>query len=98
MCPYTPTLPKGEKQMNYWWVNQNQTYKHEVFGGYMWSPKTTKNGRRNEFYDNMTKTSIGDSVFSFKDTFIKAVGIVVGNAITAPKATEFNSVDNPWLE
>ena len=23
----------------YWWVNQNKTYKEEVSGGYMWSPK-----------------------------------------------------------
>src|SRR5947208_258708 len=25
--------------MRYWWVNQNQTYRHEVQGGYLWSPK-----------------------------------------------------------
>jgi hypothetical protein len=24
--------------MRYWWVNQNQTYRHEVQGGYLWSP------------------------------------------------------------
>lgn len=25
--------------MRYWWVNQNKTYRHEVEGGYLWSPK-----------------------------------------------------------
>jgi drug/metabolite transporter (DMT)-like permease len=25
--------------MRYWWVNQNQTYRHEVEGGCLWSPK-----------------------------------------------------------
>jgi putative restriction endonuclease len=25
--------------MRYWWVNQNQTYRHEFQGGYLWSPK-----------------------------------------------------------
>jgi hypothetical protein len=25
--------------MRYWWVNQNQTFRHEVDGGYLWSPK-----------------------------------------------------------
>lgn len=54
--------------MNYWWVNQNQTYAHEVAGGYLWSPKTNADGRRNQFYDNMTRTAPGDVVFSFCDT------------------------------
>src|SRR6266436_5935122 len=25
--------------MNFWWVNQNQTYRQEREGEYMWSPK-----------------------------------------------------------
>src|SRR2546421_4514512 len=28
--------------MRYWWVNHNQTYRHEVQGGYLWSPKRTR--------------------------------------------------------
>jgi hypothetical protein len=30
--------------MRYWWANQNQTYGHEVPGGYLWSPKRKSNG------------------------------------------------------
>ena len=82
--------------MEYWWVNQNQTYQFEVPGRYMWSPKANTNGARNQFYDNMTATRPGDVVFSFKDTYIKAVGIVVGRVETATKPTEFNSVENQW--
>ena len=82
--------------MEYWWVNQNQTYQFEVPGGYMWSPKANTNGARNQFYDNMTETRPGDVVFSFKDTYVKAVGIVVGRAETVTKPTEFNSVENQW--
>jgi hypothetical protein len=22
--------------MRYWWVNQNQTFRHELAGGYLW--------------------------------------------------------------
>ena len=47
-----------------------------------------------KFYDNMTETRPGDVVFSFKDTYVKAVGIVVGRAETVTKPTEFNSVEN----
>jgi hypothetical protein len=46
--------------MRYWWVNQNQTYKHEVGGGYLWSPKRNANGARNPFYESMREVSPGD--------------------------------------
>lgn len=31
--------------MRFWWVNQNQTYRHEVPGGYLWSPKRKKGNK-----------------------------------------------------
>ena len=37
--------------MRYWWVNQNQTYRQEVQGGYLWSPKRSASGARNPFYE-----------------------------------------------
>ena len=60
--------------MRYWWVNQNQTYAHEVYGHYLWSPKTKANGGANPFYEYMREVSPGDVVFSFCDTRIKAIG------------------------
>ncbi len=83
-------------EINYWWVNQNQTYQYEIRNGYMWSPKTNSNGARNQFYDNMKEAKPGDIVFSFKDTFIKALGIVTGTAQSRTKPLEFISVDNTW--
>ena len=44
--------------MRYWWVNQNQTYVHEVGGGYLWSPKINADGSRNRFYDAMTEAAL----------------------------------------
>ncbi len=41
--------------MGNWRVNQTHTYRHEVGEGYLWSPKTNKDGRRNRFYDSMTE-------------------------------------------
>jgi putative restriction endonuclease len=82
--------------MNHWWVNQNQTYKHEVEGGYLWSPKTKTNGSRNFFYDTMTQTQPGDVIFSFCDTYIKAIGIVTGPHESAPKPTEFGNAGDYW--
>ncbi|MFL6726014.1 MAG: HNH endonuclease [Sphingomicrobium sp.] len=83
--------------MRYWWVNQNQTYKHEVAGGFVWSPKANRDGRRNEFYDNMTKVAAGDLIFSFADTFIPAIGRATGPAQSSQKP-DFGSVGNQWSD
>lgn len=32
--------------MRHWWVNQNQMFRHELAGGYLWSPKRNANGAR----------------------------------------------------
>src|SRR5690349_3547964 len=82
--------------MRYWWVNQNQTYRHEVAGGYLWSPKRNANGNRNQFYDFMREVAPGDVVFSFCDGFIKAIGLVVSNAYEAPKPLEFGQTGAYW--
>jgi putative restriction endonuclease len=84
--------------MNYWWVNQNQTYVHEVGGGYLWSPKVNANGRRNRFYDSMTEAAPGDLVFSFCDTYIKAIGVVIGTCQSSPKHTEFGAAGEYWAK
>lgn len=82
--------------MRYWWVNQNQTYRHEVAGHYLWSPKRNANGARNPFYDFMREVAPGDVVFSFSDTFIKAIGIAVSNTYEAPKPLEFGQTGAYW--
>lgn len=82
--------------MRYWWVNQNKTYRHEVPGGYMWSPKRKSNDHRNPYYDFMRVVSPGDLVFSFCDTLIKAIGVVRGYAYEAPKPLEFGSAGAYW--
>jgi len=82
--------------MNFFWVNQNQTYHHEINGGYLWSPKTSANNRKNPFYDSMQQTAVGDIIFSFKDTLIKAIGVVTKTAYTSRKPYEFGEVGKNW--
>jgi hypothetical protein len=83
--------------MRYWWVNQNQTYKHEVPGGFVWSPKANRNGRRNQFYDNMREVEPGDVIFSFADTFIPAIGRAVAPAQPSQKP-DFGPVGDQWSD
>jgi len=82
--------------VKHWWANQNLTFKHEVHGSYLWSPKRTVNNRRNVFYDNMQLLVPGDLVLSFADTYIKAIGIVDGSPVSAKKPAEFGSVGDAW--
>jgi putative restriction endonuclease len=82
--------------MRYWWVNQNQTYRHEVRGGYLWSPKRKTNLAANPFYDFMREVAPGDVVFSFADTLIRAIGIAASHAYEAPKPLEFGQAGASW--
>lgn len=82
--------------MRHWWVNQNQTYRHEIAGGYLWSPKRNANNARNQFYEFMRDVSPGDVVLSFAGTYIRAIGIVVANAYEAPKPLEFGEAGAYW--
>ncbi len=80
--------------MAYWWVNQNQTYEHEI-KGFLWSPIRNANGARNQFYDNMTLVQPGDVIFSFKDTLIAAVGVAVSGVQPSPKPN-FGRAGTNW--
>src|SRR5947208_12469760 len=77
--------------MRYWWVNQNQTFRQEIAGGYLWSPKQNANGARNPFYESMREVSPGDVVFSFADTVIAAIGIAQSYCWESPKPAEFGA-------
>ena len=82
--------------MNFWWVNQNQTARQEIGGGYMWSPKRNKNGARNAFYENMRECAPGDIVFSFVDTKISTMGIVQSLSEQSSKPKEFGETGDQW--
>ena len=82
--------------MRFWWVNQNQTFRHEVHGGYLWSPQRKANGAQNPYYDFMREVSPGDLIFSFADTWIRAIGVAHSNAYPAPKPLEFGTAGAYW--
>lgn len=82
--------------MRYWWVNQNQTYRQEIDGGYLWSPKRKTNDQRNPFYESMREVAPGDIILSFFDTRIAAIGIARSYCYESPKPTEFGSAGSYW--
>jgi hypothetical protein len=51
------------------WINQNQTFRQEQSGGYLWSLKLNKGGGKNPFYEIMREVSPVDIVFPSSRTF-----------------------------
>ena len=83
--------------MAYWWVNQNQTLRHEIEGGYLWSPKRNSNGAFNRFYENMKLVEPGDVIYSFAGQMIRYRGIATDRAVTSPKP-DFGSAGQNWSD
>jgi putative restriction endonuclease len=101
LMPPPPPIRGGDrlgipKTMRYWWVNQNQTFRHELAGGYLWSPKRSAHGARSPFYESMREVSPGDGVFSFVDTRIAAIGIAQSYCWESPKPLEFGDAGQNW--
>ncbi len=82
--------------MRFWWVNQNQTFRHEILGGYLWSPKRNANAARNPFYETMREVSPGDIIFSFNNTRVVAIGIAQSYCWESPKPQEFGTTGQYW--
>lgn len=91
-------IPIGSTDVDshYWWVNHKQTFKAELEGGYIWSPKVKKNGIRNLTYDNLTRTKPSDIVLSFAGAQIKAVGVVTAAFRESLKPEEFGKAGLSW--
>lgn len=82
--------------MNFWWVNHKQTFRQEIDGGYLWSPKRMSNGARSRYYEFMRETRPGDVVVSFANAQIAFCGIFIGFPISAPKPDEFGGAGENW--
>ena len=86
--------------MNYWWVNQKQTYRQEIGdgNGYMWSPKRQKNGKPHFSYEFMRSVKSGDVIFSYANSSIIAIGIAQTLSYHFPQPTEFGSAGLNWSQ
>lgn len=84
--------------MAYWWVNHKQTFRQEFKGGYIWSPQKNSNGSVNQTYTNLTLARIGDVVFSYSQTKIKAIGVVERECDAAPMPPDFGSFSENWAQ
>ncbi len=84
--------------MRYWWVNHKQTFTEETTGNFLWAPKTQKGGKRSHFYDNMTRVSPGDIVFSYANTQICGFGRAMSKAKSEGRPDIFEKTGDQWEE
>lgn len=84
--------------MRYWWVNQKQTYRHEIGEGYMWSPKRQTDGNKHFSYEYMKHIQAGDIVFSYANAAIIAVGVASTHCYSFPKPIEFSGIGANWSD
>lgn len=78
--------------MNFWWVNHSQTFRHEFFGKYIWSPKRKRNDQINPFYETMREVAPGDIVYSFADGAVQGFGVARTHCYTSPQPDEFGHI------
>jgi putative restriction endonuclease len=84
--------------MKYWWVNQGQTYAHEVGQDFMWSPLKDINGKILKSYENMKALQPGDIVFSHSKNAIRAIGIVQSNSYIGPQPDFEGTGSSNWSD
>src|SRR6516164_1250659 len=75
--------------MAYFWVNQKQTWTHESKGGYLWAPKSNKDGASNFHWDTMLDVQPGDLIFSYVNGAIVAASVAKSAAYDSPKPKGF---------
>lgn len=66
-------LPKTKDLLSrsVFWVYQNKTYYSEKAGGFLWSPKYTRDGRRHPGYETMKEVRPGDIIIhSYKSEIV----------------------------
>jgi len=79
----------------FWWVNQGQTWRSEIPGEYLWSPKKGKNGRSVFSYEMMRQLEVGDIVFSYFKGQLGCAGVVAAKAISSRKP-DFGFSGQTW--
>ena len=84
--------------MQFWWVNQKQTWKQELDEGCLWSPKRKSNGAKNPYYEFMRGVSPGDLVFSYVKKLIPRFAVARSYAYEAPKPLAFGRAGERWGE
>lgn len=82
----TGDLPNDARQ--WWWVNQNKTYKFEREGGYIWAPEKRRDGFPAHHHANVARVRAGDVIFHYFKQQVCAVSVAQSDAFKQTKPDE----------
>lgn len=66
--------------MRYWWVSHSDSVRKEVGGGYIWCPQVGSQDRKRVSWLNLKLVRPGDTIFSYADQKIGAIGVATSEA------------------
>ncbi len=84
--------------MNLYFVCQNETYKQESQGQYLWSPQRASDGSENKGYKNMSLVKKGDIIFHGANQTTYAISIAKSDYFLAEQPPEIKAASkkNMW--
>ena len=82
--------------MNFWFVNQTSTAKHEGNETYLWCPKKAKGGRTFQYYENIRRIKPGDVVLSFFKGNIQGFGTAQTYSYTSQRPPHYEGT--VWMD
>jgi HNH endonuclease len=95
---YSSTKSVPGSIMRYWWVNQGQTHTAELAGGFMWAPKTGKDGNNRYYWKLMRDVTAGDIIFSHWDRCVRAIGIATSGCREHFRPASFGLAGAAWQQ
>lgn len=82
--------------MSYFIVHQNQTFKEESTGGYLWAPQKSKNNKTCFHWTNMTRVKKDDIIFSSYKKAIVSINIALDKCSTTREKPPELQGRNEW--
>jgi 5-methylcytosine-specific restriction enzyme B len=83
-----------ENRTNYWWVNQGKSAKLQTAGGFLWSPKSDKNGIPLSHHNDIKYAKPGDIIFAYSNSAIRSICIVEKKSEDKQKPSSFSDHKN----
>lgn len=93
---YTYAVKDNLEAPKYFYVFQNQSFKEECTGEYLWAPKKAKDGSDNHHWTRMKEVRKGDVIFHGYKQRIVAVSVAKSDAYSSERPGEL-SADN-WIK
>lgn len=85
-------LTDANTEQKYFFVFQNQSYKEEKAGQYLWAPQSNLKKHNRSYWQRMTEVKKGDIILHSVDRKIKAISIAQTNCLNEDRPPELKEI------